>query len=122
MANALAYTGYLHAPSGSADFTGQYTATFSGSYVNGTGESLNFLTASNTNGIEGNGDLPNGGTSTSAPFFCTNLSGYDITVTALTAGLLTVKFFSAAGTELGSGAYPAGISGGTIMFQVRSRV
>lgn len=121
MANALAYTGYLHAPSGSADFTGQYTATFTGSYVSGTGESLNFLTASNTNGLEGNGVLPNGGTSTTPPFFCTNLAGYDIFITALTTGALTLKFYSAAGTELSSGAYPASITGGAVMFQVRSR-
>lgn len=121
MANALSYTGYLHAPSGSADFTGQYLATFSGSYVNGTGESLNFLTATNTNGLEGNGYVPADPT-TSIPFFAANLSGYGVSVSSFSAGAVVVKFYSAAGTELGSGAYPASISGGSIAFQVRSRL
>lgn len=122
MANVVSYTSYLHAPGGAADFTGIYTVTFSGSYVNGTGESCNFLTATNTNGLECNGQLPNGGTSTSTPFYTTNINGYGVGVSTLTAGILVIKFYSAAGTELSSAAYPASISGGTVSFQMRARV
>lgn len=120
MANTLSYVGYSHAPSGSADFEFLYSATFTGSYTSGTPEVLNFLTAANPNGYELNGFVPPG-TTTTPPLVAANLGGYDVNVSAMVNGSLNCSFYTSGGTELGSGAYPTGITGGIVQFKVRHR-
>jgi hypothetical protein len=120
MANTLSYIGYAHAPSGSEDYSFKYSAAFTGSYTSGTAESLNFLTAANTNGLELNGFVPSG-TGTTPPEFTANLGGYTANVGPLTNGTVAVKFYSAGGTELTTGAFPAGITSGNIIFRINTR-
>ena len=122
MANSVNYTSYSHAAGGSQDFEFRFTATFTGSYVSGTGETINLLMAGNPNGLELSGFLP----PTTLPetvvdVISSSLGGYVPEVGAYSAGSFNLKFFVSGGTELTSEAYPAGITGGTITFAVRHR-
>lgn len=106
MANATAYLGYRHMPSGSQDYVGIYQITLSGSYVQTTGESINLLTASNTNGFELNGQVPVG-TTAEIDILGANAFGFLPQVSAYSAGVFTMQFYSG-GTEHSAGAYTAG--------------
>lgn len=120
MANTLSYIGYFHSPSGSADFEFLYSAVFTGSYTSGTPEVLNFLTAANPNGYELNGFVPVG-TTTVPPIVSAQLGGYDVNVSAMVNGSSNCSFYTSGGTELSTGAFPAGITGGSILLKVRHR-
>jgi hypothetical protein len=122
MANTTNYVSYQHAASGDKDFTFIFTITFSGSYVNGTGETINFLTAANPNGLELSGFLPVNSVDAGIPDTPgSSVAGYGFGFAAYSAGSAVLKFYSAPGTELASGAYPAGISGGTITAAIRHK-
>ncbi|MDE2102634.1 MAG: hypothetical protein KGL39_35640 [Patescibacteria group bacterium] len=121
MANSVNYTSYSHSPGGS-DFAFRFVANFTGSYVNGTGETINLFAAGNPNGLELNGFLPPTTlVEVIVDILAASLGGYGVGVSAYNAGSFVVTFYSAAGTELASGAYPAGITGGQITFQVRHK-
>lgn len=121
MANAVAYIGYLHSPNSASDYAFRYSVTFTGSYTSGTAESIDFTLATNPNGLELNGAIPTTTTGTYAPETVANLAGYTINCGPLTNGKIALKFYSAAGTELGSGSYPASITGGSVLFRIYNR-
>lgn len=122
MANVTNYVSYRRVGGGAEDFVYTFVTTFTGSYVNGTGETINFLTAPNVNGLEASpgppavGTLPQG-----VPDFSDNVGGYGAVVGAYASGICNLKFQSAAGTELSSGAYPATITAGSIIWKVPAR-
>jgi hypothetical protein len=125
MANAVAYLGYNRNFGGGQSSNGDYGITLSGSYVNGTGESINLLNASNPNGYELNGQVPMGFTDEPTPrVIVSNIQGYEASLSNYSAGTFTLKLYSAAGTELGSGAYPTPALTGTnaIVVQVPSHL
>lgn len=121
MANAVAYQRYEHGASSAANFKGVYKITFSGSYVQTTGETINLLTASNANGYELNGAVPSG-TGAEVDVEASNVGGYEASISGYSAGTFTLQFFASGGTELGAGAYPAAISGGSITIAVPHRL
>jgi hypothetical protein len=106
MSNAVALLGYRHAASGSQDFIGIYQITLSGSYTQTTGESVNLLTASNTNGLEGNGYVPSG-TTAEIDVLAANAFGFLPQISAYSAGAFTMQLYSG-GTEHTASAYTAG--------------
>ena len=120
MANAVAYQRYEHAPLGAADFKGVYKITLSGSYVQTTGETINLLAASNANGYELNGAVPSG-TGAEIDVEYNGLGGYSAIFSGYSAGSFTLQLYSA-GTELAAGAYPAVVSGGSLIISVPHRV
>lgn len=122
MANSLAYVGYSHSPSGSQSHVGKYALSFTGSYVNGTGETVNFLTASNTNGLELNGFVDMGTMPEGQPeVVSSNIGGYELQFSGYAAGVVNCKVFNGI-TELSSGAYPAALTGGSVTLAVPSRL
>lgn len=125
MANITNYVDYQHAASGFNNFEAYYTTTFSGSYVTAsTGETINALTATDANGLELSGQVPNGAGATGYPLIdLENFLGYQCIYTALSNGSFTVRFYVLdTGAELASGAYPAAITGGQLTFRIRHRV
>lgn len=121
MANVCAYIGYLHAPSGSSDFSFRYSVSFTGSYTSGTAESINFLTATNPNGLELAGFIPSTTTATYVAEVSANLAGYTVNIGPLTNGTIALKFYASAGVELSTGAYPASITSGSVLFRIYQR-
>lgn len=120
MANSVSYIGYTGSRTSGGNLEFRYAVTFTGSYTSGTAESINFLTAANTNGFELNGFLPSG-TGTNPPEVSANLAGYTVNVGPLTNGAVALKFYSAGGTELTTGAFPAGITAGAVLFKFYHR-
>lgn len=122
MANAPSYVSYSHVGGGSQDLEFRYTITFSGSYTTAsTGEVVNLNNALNPNGLELNAFLPPILPEGVPDCVGANINGYDVSFSAYANGSFTVKFYSTAATELGTGAYPASISGGNVIIAVRSR-
>lgn len=120
MANTTAYLRYEHAASGALDFKGVYKITLTGSYVQTTGETINLLTASNTNGYEEGGAVPMG-TGAEVDVEYNGLGGYSAIISGYSAGSFTLQLFSG-GTELAAGAYGAAITGGSLIVSVPHRL
>lgn len=120
MANTVSYVSYSHSANGNQDYVSRFVAKFTGSYTNGTPETVIFTGASNANGLEGP-FLPNSSLAEGIPDFVANLGGYTVNVSNYSDGWVGVTFYSAAGTELESGNYPAGITDGQITFEIHSK-
>lgn len=122
MASVVKYVSYSHAASGSADFEFNYTITVSGTYTTAaTGETINLLTAQNPNGLELDGFLPLGAGDTGfVDILACNAGGYTVTTSALNNGSFNLFFWTGI-AELGTGTYPAVISGGQVNVRVRHR-
>lgn len=122
MASVVNYVSYGHAASGSTDFEDHFTITVSGTYTTAaTGETISLLTAGNPNGLEGPHLPVNGCDTTYVDILIPNVKGYGVGVSAYSAGSFNLFFYSAPATELGTGTYPASISGGQINIAVRHR-
>lgn len=110
------------------DVVRRYTVLPAGSYVNGTGETIDFTKALNPKYLPRplppqppGGSLP---TETEA-IVAKTPGGYDAVL--LPAGAsptlknFNLKFYTSGGTELGSGAYPAGLLANTVLTVTTSR-
>jgi hypothetical protein len=122
MASVVSYVSYQHAASGSEDFDFIFTITVSGTYTTAaTGETINLLTALNPNGLELNGFLPvNTLDAKFVDILSVNAGGYGVTTSAYSAGSFNLFFWDAI-AELGTGTYPAVISGGQVNVRVRHK-
>ena len=123
MASVVNYISYEHFPGGSKDFRFNFSITVSGTYTTAsTGETINLTTALNPNGLELSSFLPVSTLDeTYVDILNANVKGYGVGVSAYNAGSFNLFFYSAPGTELGTGTYPTGISGGQINVSVRHK-
>lgn len=121
MANVVNGVSYSHSPGGQ-DFATRYTITFSDNYATG-GETINFNTAGNPNGLEdlspGDGIPPEG----IPDIISASIGGYGVgfVLGSTTPGQFNLEFYSAPGTQLAAGAYPASISGGQVNVEIRRK-
>lgn len=121
MASVVNYVSYQHAASGSQDFDIIFTITVSGTYTTAaTGETINLLTATNANGLEGPLLPVNSCDAKFVDILSCNAGGYTVTTSAYSAGSFNLFFWTGI-AELGTGTYPAVISGGQINVRVRHR-
>jgi hypothetical protein len=123
MASVVNYVSYIHAPGGSKDIELNYSITVSGTYTTAaTGETINLTTALNPNGLELAGQLPIATLDEKfVDIMSCNAGGYTCTTSAYSAGLFNLFFFTGI-AELGTGTYPAVISGGQVNIRVRHRI
>jgi hypothetical protein len=123
MASVVSYVSYEHAPGGSKDFIFNYSITVSGTYTTAsTGESIDLTKALNPNGIELDDFLPAAGLDEKfVDILIANVQGYGVGVSAYSAGLFNLFFYSAPATELTTQTYPTAISGGQVNIAVRHR-
>jgi len=122
MASVVNYVSYEHAPGGSKDFIFNYSIAVSGTYTTAaTGETINLTTALDPNGLELDAFLPAAALDEKfVDILSCNAGGYTVTTSAYSAGSFNLFFWTGI-AELGTGTYPAVISGGQINVAVRHR-
>lgn len=107
------------------DIVRRYTVLPAGSYVNGTGETIDFTKALNPKFASRpfppqppGGALP----AASEAIVASTPGGYDAVLTQAGANPtlknFVLKYYTSGGTELGSGAYPAGLTAGNTIITV----
>ena len=107
--------------------TREYAFVPSGSYTQGgavgtPGETLNFLTALNPNGLARRTFGPLPALTTKDVYVAAVPAGYDAAVevatTAPASSNMVLRFFSSGGSELSAGAYPTGLLTANVIIRV----
>lgn len=121
MANTVNAVSFSHSPGGE-DYATRFVITFSGSYVNGSGEPVNFNEAGNPNGIESVSAGDSVAREGVPDVLSSTLGGYkpEFSLGSTTPGVYSLRLYNG-DTELASGAYPATIAAGQVVAEIRRR-